>query len=449
MKKSHDLIVLGAGSAGLAIAFRAAGHGAKVALFDPAASGGTCIHRGCVPKKVMWYAAGLAQAQDLAVEYGFAVTPGALDWTRFFDMRQRFVDGITTRYDERLEKAGIERVALSGRLDGEGGVIDSDGGRWQAPHIVIATGARPRSLDIPGFELGMQSDDMFKLRELPRRIAVVGGGYVGVEFAGMLNALGCSVSLLVNGPMLGSFDAELVDALAEHMSDQGIHLVKPVQVTAARRGAGGIELTTDERPLDRSYDAVLWAVGRVPNSEKLGLEDLSIDRDSHGHVRVDNQQNTSVDGVYAIGDVTARKALTPVAVAAGRCLAERLFGGQADAQMDYDNIPSVVFAEPPMGTVGLTEAQARERHGDQVSVFRSSFTPMQQAVAGERGTKSIIKMVCMGPDQRVVGIHIFGPGADEMLQGFAVAVKMGARKSDFDATVAIHPTSSEELVLMN
>lgn len=449
MPKSHDLIVLGAGSAGLAVAFRAARQGAKVALFDPAALGGTCIHRGCVPKKVTWYAAGLAQAQDLAAAYGFGLTKGALDWPRFYDLRQRFVDGITGRYEKRLDESGIERVALAGHLAGDGVVIDSEGARWQAPHIVIATGARPRSLDIPGFELGMQSDDMFELRELPSRFAVVGGGYIGVEFACMLRALGCSVSLLVNGPMLEGFDAELVDALAEHVTGQGIELVRSVQVTAARRGASGIELTTDDLPLKHSYDAVLWAVGRVPNSENLALDAAGIERDEKGHVLVDEQQNTSAAGVYAIGDVTGRKALTPLAVAAGRCLARRLFEGQDEARMDYDNVPSVVFAEPPMGSVGLTEAQARKRHGDQVSVFRSTFTPMQRAVTGENSAQSVMKMVCMGPDQRVVGIHILGPGADEMLQGFAVAVKMGACKRDFDNTVAIHPTSAEELVLMD
>jgi glutathione reductase (NADPH) len=447
MPKHHDVIVLGAGSAGLAAAFRAARHGARVALFDPARPGGTCIHRGCVPKKATWYAAQLAQAQELALDYGFASKPGALDWAHFCALRQRYVDGITGRYVQRLDEAGIEHVPLAATLASADTVLDSGGGRWQAPHIVLAMGARPRRLDLPGFGEGMVSDDMFVLRELPRRIAVVGGGYIAVEFAGMLRAFGCEVSLLVRGKLLEGFDQELVDALAERIDQQGIRLVQPVQVNGARRGADGIVLETDRLSERHAYDAVLWALGRVPNSDGMGLAEVGVDLDKSGHIATDVMQNTSVEGVYAIGDVTGRKALTPVAVAAGRRLADRLFGGQPDAHLDYDNIPSVVFAEPPLASVGLTEAAARQLHGDQVSVYRGSFTPIQLAVAERKGA-SVMKLVCMGEDERVVGIHAFGPGADEMLQGFAVALKMGARKRDLDDTVAIHPTAAEELVLL-
>ncbi|HET6432099.1 glutathione-disulfide reductase [Dyella sp.] len=447
MHNACDLIVLGAGSGGLATAFRAAHHGAKVVLLDPAPPGGTCVHRGCVPKKALWYAAQLARGQALAQAYGFRNTSGALDWEHFRQLRQRYVDNITQRYLQRLESAGVQRVARAGRLLDAGTVEDSDGTRWHAPHIVIATGARPRRLDLPGFALGMVSDDMFGLRELPGRIAVVGGGYVAVEFAGLLRALGSEVTVLARGRLLESFDAELVDALAERMQHEGIELIQPVGISGARRGRDGLVLEGDELATGGTYDAVLWAVGRVPNSDALNLAALGIVPTRDGHVPVDAQQNTCVPGVYAVGDVTDRKALTPVAVAAGRRLADRLFHGDAEARLDYANIPSVVFSEPPLATVGMTEAEARERHGDQVRVYRSCFTPMQLSLAG-RQEQSLMKLVCMGADEQVVGIHAFGPGADEMLQGFAVALKLGVRKRDLDATVAIHPTSAEELVLM-
>lgn len=447
MAQVCDLIVLGAGSGGLATAFRAAHQGAKVVLLDPAPPGGTCVHRGCVPKKALWYAAQLARQQSLAREYGFDGAGGALDWERFRTLRQNYVGGITTRYEDRLRTAGVQRVSATGRLLDAGTVAAADGTRWQAPHVVIATGARPRRLDIPGFDLGYVSDDMFTLRALPRRVAVVGGGYVAVEFAGLLRAFGCEVSLLVRGPLLDGFDAELTDALAERMQHDGIRMIRPIEVRGAHRDAQGLRLDGDDMDAGGPYDAVLWAVGRVPNTAGLGLENVGIALDRQGHVPVDDFQNTTHPGIYAVGDVTDRKALTPVAVAAGRRLADRLFGGEPRARLDYDNVPSVLFSEPPLASVGLDEVQAREQHGDAVRCYRSQFTPMQLALAGRR-EPSLMKLVCMGEDERVVGIHALGPGADEMLQGFAVAMKLGLRKRDLDATVAIHPTSAEELVLM-
>ncbi len=447
MTHACDLIVLGAGSGGLATAFRAAHYGAKVVLLDPAPPGGTCVHRGCVPKKALWYAAQLAQQQSLAREYGFHGAGGTLDWECFRQLRQDYVDGITTRYEERLQKAGIQCAPGAGRLVDAGTVQAVDGARWQAPHVVIATGARPRRLDIPGFDLGYVSDDMFSLRALPGRVAVVGGGYVAVEFAGLLRAFGCAVSLLVRGPLLDGFDAELTDALAERMQHDGIRMIRPIEVRGAHRDAQGLRLDGDEMDAGGPYDAVLWAVGRVPNTAGLGLESVGMALGRQGHVPVDDFQNTTHPGIHAVGDVTDRKALTPVAVAAGRRLADRLFGGQPQARLDYENIPGVLFSEPPLATVGLNEMQARERHGDVVRCYRSRFTPMQLALAGRR-EPSLMKVICMGEDERVVGIHALGPGADEMLQGFAVAMKLGLRKRDLDATVAIHPTSAEELVLM-
>ncbi|HEV2681037.1 MAG TPA: glutathione-disulfide reductase [Rhodanobacter sp.] len=447
MTASHDLIVLGAGSGGLATAFRAAQHGARVALLDPGALGGTCVHRGCVPKKALWFAAQWAQAQQFAVDVGFASTPGSLDWEHFREVRARYIDAIDQRYAQRLQKAGVQLIRQAGRFVTADTVELTDGSQLQAAQIVIATGARPRTLALPGFQLGMVSDDVFALQALPRRVAIVGGGYVAVEFAGLLQALGSDVEVLAHERLLEGFDAELVQALRELMEAQGIRVSLQSAVQAVHRGTDGILLDDAATGSHGPFDALLWAVGRVPNTEALGLASLGVGTDERGHVRTDAQQNTNVAGIHAVGDVTARKALTPVAVAAGRQLADRLFGGQSEARLDYENIPSVVFSKPPLGMVGMTEEDAREQHGDAVTVYRSRFTPMQWALAGGHG-QSLMKLVCVGSDERVLGIHVLGPGADEMLQGFAVALKLGLRKRDLDATVAIHPTSAEELVLM-
>lgn len=448
MRASHDLIVLGAGSGGLAAAFRAARHGARVALVDPTPLGGTCVHRGCVPKKALWYAAQWAQAQRFAVTAGFGSTPGALDWERFRELRQRYIDGIEDSYGRRLPDAGVEVIQQFARLVATDCIELMDGTQMQAGHIVIATGARPRKLDLPGFELGLVSDDMFELTTRPQRVVIVGGGYVAMEFAGLLHALGSDVEVLAHGQLLQGFDAELTQALQQQMQQSGIvfHLKSAVQ--ALRRDAAGLMLDDSVLGLKGPYDAVLWAVGRVPNTEQLGLPEVGVVSDKHGHVLVDDQQNTNIAGIHALGDVTARKALTPVAVAAGRHLADRLFGDMPEAKMDYENIPSVVFAEPPLGMVGITEEAAREKYGEAVKIYRARFTPMQWAIVGKKD-KSLMKLVCVGDDERVVGIHLLGPGSDEMLQGFAVALKMGLHKRDLDATVPIHPTSSEELVTMS
>lgn len=449
MTASHDLIVLGAGSGGLATAMRAAQHGARVALLEPGALGGTCVHRGCVPKKALWFAAQWAQAQQFAAAVGFASTPGPLDWERFRDVRARYIDAIDQRYAQRLQQMNVQLIRQEGCFVAADTIELTDGSRLKAAQqIVIATGARPRTLAVPGFHLGMVSDDVFALQALPRRVAIVGGGYVAVEFAGLLQALGSKVDVLAHERLLEGFDAELVEELQQQMQAQGIRVSLQSAVQAAHRGAdGSILLDAAVTGAHGSYDALLWAVGRVPNTETLGLEAIGVATDARGHVQVDAWQATNVAGIHAVGDVTTDKALTPVAVAAGRQLADRLFGGRPEAKLDDDNIPSVVFSKPPMGMVGLTEEQARERYGDAVVVYRSRFTPMQWALAGLQ-EHSLMKLVCTGSDERVVGIHALGPGVDEMLQGFAVALKLGLRKRDLDATVAIHPTSAEELVLM-
>ena len=448
MSDSFDLIVLGSGSGGLSVAQRAARLGAKVALFDPRELGGTCVNRGCVPKKAMWFAAQMADMHRLAAHYGFETAPMRLDWARFRQLRDDYIAGIRRRYDARLAVAGIGVVREAASLVSADTIATASGLRARAPHIVIATGAQPRRLDIPGFELGMLSDDIFALELAPKRIGVVGGGYVAVEFAGVLHALGCEVDMFVREDLLTGFDTEMVEALSLQMQTRGIRLLRNAQVAAARGRPGDVTLETDVGAAYEGYDAVLWAIGRTPNSSGIGLENLGVDCDEGGHVLVDAYQNTSVSGVYAIGDVTDRKALTPVAVAAGRALADRLIGGDAGARLDDSVIPSVVFSESPLGMVGLTEQQARARHGNAVNVHSGRYTPLQWMVAG-RSEQCVVKLVTVGEDRLVVGIHVFGPGSDELLQGFAVAMQKGLHWADLKAAIAIHPTAAEELLLLH
>lgn len=447
MSHTHDLIVLGAGSGGLATAFRAASHGARVALLEPRELGGTCVNVGCVPKKAMWYAAQMAEAQELAHDYGFGLAPGRLDWEVFVARRQRYIEGIHASYRKRIEASGVELIAAKGRITAPETVQASER-MLKAPHIVLATGARPRRLSVPGFDLGIDSDGFFDLRACPGRVAVVGGGYIAAELGGVLQALGAEVDIMARHRLMSGFDDDMSDALGEWMRAEGIGVHYRCNVQGVRREDDGLHLSCDSAVGKGAYDLVLWAVGRVPNSGDIGLETVGVECDEKGHVVTDAFQNTTVPGIHAIGDVTARKALTPVAVAAGRRLADRLFGGEEEARLDYKDVPSVVFSHPPLASVGLGEAAARAQAGDNVRCYRTRFTPMQMALS-ERPHKALMKLVCEGRDERVVGVHVLGPGADEMIQGFAVAVKMGARKADFDATVAVHPTSAEELVLMS
>jgi glutathione reductase (NADPH) len=448
MSERFDLIVLGAGSGGLSVAQRAARLGARVAMFDSDALGGTCVNRGCVPKKAMWYASQIADMHRLGAEIGFEAAPLRLDWSRFRTLRDQYIAGIRHRYATRLDMAGIRVIAEAARLVSNDTVATAQGQEFSAPHIVIATGARPRRLDISGFELGMMSDQIFMLDAPPQYIAIVGGGYIAVEFACVMRGLGCQVDLLVRENLLTGFDLELVEALAVQMQAHGVRIVRNTQIRAAHGQPGKVTLETTDGMQHGIYDAVLWAVGRVPNSDGFGLEQLGVKRDAEGHVLVDALQNTSVSGIYAVGDVTDRKALTPVAVAAGRALADRLIGGHVDAKLDDHVIPSVVFSEPPLGSVGLTEQQARARYGDAVNVHTGRYTPLLWMVAG-RSEQSVLKLLSVGEERKIVGIHVLGPGSDELLQGFAVAMQKGLYWQDLKATIAIHPTAAEELLLLH
>ena len=443
----RDLIVLGAGSGGIAVAIRAARLGARVTLLEPNAIGGTCVNVGCVPKKAMWIAAELAEAQALAREVGFASEPGPLDWVEYVRRRQAYIDDIHASYRRRFTEFGIDLVTEYGRF-ADAKTITTATRTLAAKHIVIATGARPRRATMPGGELGLVSDGFFDLRAVPRRAAIVGGGYIAVELAGVLHALGAEVTVFVRGDrLLAGFDAEATAQLLMAMVARGVHVVMGREPVAISEKGGLHTLTFAEGDVADGFDALLWAIGRDANTQWLDVEKAGVRLGRSGFVETDEWQNTNVEGIHALGDVTGRLALTPVAVAAGRRLADRLFGNRPDAKLDYTNVPTVVFAHPPLASVGLSEEAARAVHGNDVAVYRVRFRPMFSALTGG-DERTFMKLVCVGADERVVGIHVVGRAADEMLQGFAVALKAGARKSDFDATVAIHPTSSEELVLM-
>jgi len=446
--QSFDLVVLGGGSGGLAASFRAASHGAKVAMLEPALLGGTCVNVGCVPKKAMWLAADLAERIALASALGFDV-PAAprLSWPRLLQRRQQYIDGIHASYRQRLQDSGVVHSAQRGRLRDARTVECEDGTRLHAGHIVIATGSHALKPDLPGAGLGGVSDDFFALQAAPARVAIVGGGYIAVELAGVLHGLGSEVTLLVRGKeLLSQFDAEMTAQLAQNLRQQGITVRFECQLQALERRAGGIHARLQGGAADALFDTVLFATGRAPSTRGLGLEAAGVALDDNGAIVVDAFQDTSVPGISAVGDVTAQAMLTPVAIAAARRLMDRLYGGQPEARLDYDNIPSVVFSHPPLGSVGLSEAQARGRF-DTVTTYHSRFRPMLQAL-GEGQARSLFKMVCAGADEKVVGIHLLGEGADEILQGFAVALKAGVTRRQMADTVAIHPTSAEEVVLM-
>lgn len=443
-----DLAVIGAGSGGLALAQAAARLGARVVLFESGLVGGTCVHVGCVPKKAMWLAADAAGQVAMARELGFQVEIGGFDWSGYVQRRQAYIDRASAGYQQRLQELGITVVAERARLAVDGGVVSATR-RVRADHRVVATGSHGHRPALPGAELGALSDDFFALPALPRRIAIVGAGYIGVEFAGIARALGAEVDVLIRGgEVLEHFDPDLRGELAGAMTDQGIRLHRDAPAHALERMADGrLRLHHGEgRQLD-GIDWLLWATGRRGNSADLGLEALGVACDARGHVLIDDAQNTGVAGIYALGDVGTQAALTPVAIAAGRRLAQRLFGADDTPALDPDCVPTVVFAQPPVASCGLSEPEARQRHGEAVRIYRARFRPMREALAA-RSRQVFIKLVCVGADERIVGLHLAGPGVDEMLQGFAVAMAMGATRADFNRTLAIHPSASEEIVLI-
>ncbi|MGP0845395.1 MULTISPECIES: glutathione-disulfide reductase [Enterobacterales] len=449
MTKHYDYIAIGGGSGGIASINRAAMYGQKCALIEARELGGTCVNVGCVPKKIMWHAAQIAEAIHLyGPDYGFDTTLNRLDWTNLLKNRSAYIDRIHTSYENVLGKNKVDVIKGFARFV-DGHTVEVNGETITADHILIATGGRPSHPSIPGAEYGIDSDGFFALEALPERTAVVGAGYIAVELAGVLNALGSKTHLFVrkHAP-LRSFDPLLTETLVEVMNVEGPTLHTQAIPTAVVKNQDGSLTLKLEDGREQTVDCLIWAIGREPANDKLNVEMAGVELDEKGYVKVDKYQNTNVPGVYAVGDNTGAVELTPAAVAAGRRLSERLFNNKPDEYLDYNNIPTVVFSHPTIGTVGLTEPQAREEYGDdQVKVYQSSFTAMYTGVTRHR-QPSRMKLVCVGLEEKIVGIHGIGLGMDEILQGFAVALKMGATKRDFDNTVAIHPTVAEEFVTM-
>ncbi|MDJ0926422.1 MAG: glutathione-disulfide reductase [Gammaproteobacteria bacterium] len=448
MKEKLDLVVLGGGSGGLAAAQRAAEYGARVAVIERGPLGGTCVNVGCVPKKVMWNAASLAHGFHDAADYGFAIAERpAHDWAALKARRDAYVLRLNEIYARNLDTKGIELIESNARLADAHTVVAGER-ELKTDRLIIATGGEPVVPELSGAELGITSDGFFELENLPPRVAVAGAGYIAVELAAMLRALGAEVDLFFRyDSVLRSFDEMLQEGLLESLAADGIQLHPRCSTPALEQTPDGIQATMSTGGRYGPFDCWLWAVGRRPLTHHIGLEEAGVQLDEGGFVPTDLFQQTNVDGVYAVGDVTGRVALTPVAIAAGRRLADRVFGGMDGRHLDYENVPTVLFTHPPIGTCGLTEAEAREKFAGDVKVYRSEFVPLFNGVTDHK-PKTRMKMVTAGSDEKVIGVHVIGPGADEMLQGFAVAVRMGAHKYDLDDTVAIHPTSAEELVTM-
>ncbi|WP_088331291.1 glutathione-disulfide reductase [Lacimicrobium sp. SS2-24] len=447
--KEFDYICIGGGSGGIASANRAASHGARVALIEAKKIGGTCVNVGCVPKKAMWFGAQVAEAIKLyGPDYGFDVSLNQFSWQTLVDSREAYIKRIHGSYDRVLGNNGITRIEGFARFV-DAHTIEVDGERYRADHILIATGGQPVWPDVPGAEHGIDSDGFFALNEQPERVLVVGAGYIAVELAGVLHALGSDTHLAVrHDKPLRNFDEMISDTLVELMANEGPTLHTHSEVAEVEKQSNGCLKVTFKTGKSMEVDSLIWAIGRKPSTADLGLEKAGVVCDEKGYVKVDKYQNTTAEGVYAVGDITGHVELTPVAVKAGRLLSERLFNHQTHAHMDYSNIPTVVFSHPVIGTIGLTEQQAIEEYGaDNVRVYRSAFAAMYTALTRHR-QQTKMKLICAGDDEKVVGLHGIGMGMDEILQGFGVAIKMGATKADFDACVAIHPTSAEEFVTM-
>lgn len=441
----YDLFVIGAGSGGVRAGRMAASHGAKVAVAEEYRVGGTCVIRGCVPKKLFVYASHFPEYVEDAGGYGWSIEPGSFDWSTLLANKDKEIDRLNGIYIRNLEASGVEIFDARATLQDAHTVNLADGRSVTAKHILIATGATPFVPEFPGSDLAITSNEAFHLESLPEKVVVVGGGYIAVEFAGIFNGLGVETTLLYRGPqILRGFDDDLRDSLALEMRNKGIDIRTESDIAALAKSDAGLSVTLKSGEV---FDTglVMYATGRNPNTAGLGLEAAGVELGPKGEVKVDAYSQTSVPNIYAVGDVTDRMNLTPVAIREGAAFAETVFNN-APLAVDHSNIATAVFSQPEIGTVGLTEAEARE-HYKELDIYKSSFRPMKYILPG-REEKMLMKLIVDAATDKVVGCHILGPDAGEMAQLLGIAVKMGATKADFDATVAVHPTAAEELVTM-
>jgi len=439
-----DLFTIGAGSGGVRASRASARYGARVAIADERALGGTCVNVGCIPKKLLVYASHYAEDFEDAAGFGWQVGERRFDWARLIANKDTEIRRLNEVYARLLDQAGVTRISGRARIV-DAHTVAVGNQTYTARYILIAVGGWPSILEIPGAEHAITSNEAFHLSELPRRVAIVGGGYIAVEFAGIFHGLGARVTQLYRGPLfLRGFDDDVRNHLAEEMRKKGIDLRFDCNLTSIEPGSEGLRahLTSGE---SIEIDQVLMAVGRHPLTKDLGLERVGLEPGEKGEIAVDGFSRTSVPSIFAIGDVTDRITLTPVALAEGEALARTLFA-DTPTQPDHADVPSAVFSQPPIGSVGLTEAQAREQFQN-VAIFRSSFRALKHTLSGSE-ERSLMKLVVDRSTDRVLGVHVVGPDAGEIVQGFAVAVKMKATKAQLDATIGIHPTAAEELVTM-
>jgi glutathione reductase (NADPH) len=439
-----DLYVIGAGSGGVRASRIAAGHGARVAVCEESRVGGTCVIRGCVPKKLLVYASQFSEAFADSAGYGWSLQPGAFSWPELIARKDREIDRLNGIYHKLLDNAGVTLHEGRGRLV-DAHTVEVGGQRYTADKILIATGGRPWVPDIPGAELGITSDEAFHLERLPGRILVAGAGYIAVEFAGIFNGLGSDVTLSYRRDLiLRGFDDDVRAAVDRGMRGRGIDIRYHSSPARLDKTGDGFAVTFDDDRREH-FDAVMFATGRQPYTWDLGLEAAGVSVGRGGRIEVDAYSRSSVENIFAVGDVTDRIALTPVALMEGHAFADTQFGGM-DRPVDHDDTPAAVFSQPPVGTVGLSEQAARQRF-ERIDVYSSEFTPMKYTLSG-RQEKGVMKLVVDAASDRVLGCHVVGPDAPEIVQGFAVAVRAGLTKRDFDRTIGIHPTSAEELVTL-
>lgn len=445
IRYDYDLFIVGAGSGGVRAANMASAHGARVAIAEERNIGGTCVNLGCVPKKLLVYASRFRDEFEAAAGFGWTVGESSISWPRLIANKNAEIERLHAVYHLRLQKSGVN--IISGRaklLDGH--TVAVDAGQYSAERILIATGGWPFVPDIPGKQHILTSNDMFFLDQLPNRIIIFGGGYIAVEFAGILHGLGVDTSICLRGQkLLNGFDEDIRDFLAHEMTGKGIKIFFNTDIEAIERTAGdefavhlidGGEMTTD---------LVMYATGRTPNSSGFGLEELGVELTSEGAIKVNSGYQTNAPSIYALGDVTDRVNLTPVAIAEAVSLVNALYANQPRA-VDYDNIPTAVFSQPSIGSVGLTEAQAREKFPD-IDIYQTRFTPIKNTLSG-LAEKTLMKMIVARSTDRVVGMHMAGADAPEIIQGMAVAIRAGATKAVFDSTIGIHPTAAEEFVTL-
>ena len=459
MTQHFDYLAIGGGSGGIASANRAAKLGKKAAVIEAKYIGGTCVNVGCVPKKAMWYAGQISDALKYANDYGFSnhLTQDSsqekpkFDWAKLVANREAYIERIHAAYQRGFDANNVTVINGFAKFVDKN-TVEVNGELITADHITIATGGRPSFPNIEGAEYGIDSDGFFALTEQPESVAVVGAGYIAVELAGVFYALGSETHLLVRKekPLRG-FDDMLSDTLVEQMAKHGPTLHNhstPERIEKLNDGRLVVHLTNGKSI--GPVNTLVWAIGREPATDNINIESTGIALDERGFIPTDKFQNTNVDGIYAVGDNTGRAQLTPVAVAAGRRLCERLFNNKPNEHLDYSGIATVVFSHPVIGTVGLTQDEAIAEYGEaNITVYNSQFTALYQAITDDYRDPTRMKLICAGAEEKVVGLHSIGFGSDELLQGFAVAMKMGATKADFDNTVAIHPTSAEEFVTLS